>query len=119
MSTTVNHQQFAIDWINSWNSHNMDDILAHYADDIEITTPMIKIAIGEDHGSLKGKERVADYWQKALQKIPDLHFELYDVTSGVNSVALYYQSVMGKKAIEVMFFDENGKVNRMFAHYTD
>jgi len=26
---------------------------------------------------------------------------------------------MGKKAIEVMFFDEQGKVNKMFAHYTE
>jgi hypothetical protein len=54
-----------------------------------------------------------------LDKIPDLKFELYEVTSGINSVALFYKSVMNKKAIEVMFFDENEKVNRMFAFYTD
>ena len=27
--------------------------------------------------------------------------------------------IMNKKAIEVMFFDQNGKVNKMFAHYTE
>jgi len=101
------------------NSHDLDEILSHYSEDIEITTPMIKLALGVDNGSLKGKALVGDYWQKALVKIPDLHFELYDVTSGVNSVALYYKSVMNKNAIEVMFFDEHGKVNKMFAHYTD
>jgi hypothetical protein len=111
-------QQFAHDWIGSWNSHNLDDILSHYSDDLEITTPMIKLAIGIDTGSLKGKESVKDYWQKALDKIPDLHFELVEVTTGVNSVALYYKSVMNKMAIEVMFFNHEGKVNRMFAHYT-
>jgi ketosteroid isomerase-like protein len=111
-------QKFAEKWIESWNSHNLNEILTHYSDDIEITTPMIKLALGVDSGSLKGKELVADYWQKALQKIPNLHFELYDVTSGVNSVALYYKSVMDKKAIEVMFFDDKGKINKMFAHYT-
>jgi hypothetical protein len=111
-------QTFAEKWIESWNSHNLNEILTHYSDDIEITTPMIKLALGVDSGSLKGKELVADYWQKALQKIPNLHFELYDVTSGVNSVALYYKSVMDKKAIEVMFFDDKGKINKMFAHYT-
>jgi hypothetical protein len=79
---------------------------------------MIKLALGDENGSLKGKEQVADYWRRALEKIPDLHFELYEVTAGVNSVALYYKSVMGKNAIEVMFFDAHGKVNRMFAHYT-
>lgn len=109
---------FATAWIASWNSHNLDDILSHYADDIEVTTPMIRLATGTDSDTLKGKAAVAEYWRKALDKIPDLHFELLEVTAGVHSVALYYKSVMNKMSIEVMFFDENGKVNRMFAHYT-
>ena len=111
-------QQFAKVWIEAWNSHDLDVILSHYSEDIEITTPMIKMPLGESDGSLKGKDAVADYWRRALDKMPDLHFELYDVTEGVNSVALYYKSVMDKKAVEVMFFNEEGKVNKMFAHYT-
>ena len=111
-------QIFASEWIKSWNAHNLGDILEHYADDIEINTPMIKMALGEGDGSLKGKENVSDYWRKALAKLPDIHFELFDVTVGVNSVALYYKSVMNKNSIEVMFFNEMGKVNKMFAHYT-
>lgn len=114
----MNLNTFAHSWITSWNSHNLDDILSHYSDDIEVTTPMIKLATGVESGSLKGKENVADYWRKALQKIPDLHFELIDVMEGINSVALYYKSVMNKNAVEVMFFNEQGKVNRMYALYT-
>lgn len=114
----MNPKNFATSWITSWNSHNLEDILSHYSDDIEITTPMIKLAAGIESGSLKGKDAVAAYWKKALQKIPDLHFELIDVTEGINSVALYYTSVMNKKAIEVMFFNDEGKVNRMYALYT-
>ena len=111
-------RQFAKTWIEAWNSHDLDVILSHYSEDIEITTPMIKMALGEGDGNLKGKDAVADYWKRALDKMPDLHFELYDVTEGVNSVALYYKSVMDKKAVEVMFFNEEGKVNKMLAHYT-
>lgn len=114
----MNPKNFANTWIVSWNSHNLEDILSHYSDDIEITTPMIKLAAGIESGSLKGKGQVAAYWQKALQKIPDLHFELIDVMEGINSVALYYKSVMNKKAVEVMFFNDEGKVNRMYALYT-
>jgi ketosteroid isomerase-like protein len=112
-------KKFAEKWIESWNSHDLEDIMKHYAEDIEITTPMIKLAGGIESGSLQGKEQVKVYWKKALDKIPDLHFELVDVTSGVDSVALYYKSVMNKMAIEVMFFDENGLVKKMIAHYTD
>ena len=114
----MDHKKFAIDWIASWNSHDLDDIMHHYSEDIEITTPMIRLATGGTESSLKGKAPVREYWQKALNKIPDLHFELIEVTAGVDSVALYYKSIMNKMAIEVMFFNEQGKVVKMFAHYT-
>lgn len=110
-------KHFAQSWVNSWNSHDMADILSHYSEDVEITTPMIRIALGVDSDSLKGKQNVADYWSRALVKFPDLRFELIDATKGVHSVALYYKSVMNKMSIEVMFFNEEGKVNKIFAHY--
>jgi ketosteroid isomerase-like protein len=74
---------FASEWIASWNSHDLDDILSHYSDDIEVTTPMIKLSTGVETGSLKGKKAVGEYWKKALDKIPDLHFELIEVTAGI------------------------------------
>ena len=49
-------QTFANDWIESWNSHDLDRILTHYSDDFEITTPMIKIFLGIDTGTLQGKQ---------------------------------------------------------------
>ena len=115
----MNAQKFALKWVESWNTHNLQDILSHYSDDIEITSPMINLAGGINSTTLKGKELVADYWEKALHKIPNLHFELIDVVKGVNSVALYYKSVMNKKAIEVMFFNKKNEVNKMIAHYTE
>lgn len=114
----MNAHKFAKEWIEAWNSHDLDRILAHYSEDVEITTPMIKMALGNDSGSLKGKEAVGIYWRQALIKLPDLHFELIDVTISVDSIALYYKSVMNKNTIEVMFFNEDGKVNKIIAHYT-
>lgn len=113
----MNHQKFAQTWVTVWNSHNLEDILSQYADDIEITTPMIAMATGGKESSLKGKEAVREYWRKALDKFPDLHFELIHSTAGVDSVALFYKSIMDKHAVEVMFFNEDGKISRMYAHY--
>ncbi len=110
-------KKFAHEWIESWNSHDLDRILAHYNDDFEITTPMIKVALGIESGSLKGKENVRNYWQAALKKVPDLRFELVDVTQSINSIAIYYKAVMNKMSIEVMFFDDSGKVIKGIAHY--
>lgn len=116
---TMQARKFAEDWIQSWNSHKIEDILSHYADNIVITTPMIKVVGGTGSGTLSGKKNVADYWQKALKMLPNLKFELIDVTEGVSSIAIYYRSVLNKNAIEVMFFNEEGKVYKMIAHYTN
>ncbi|MCT2409776.1 nuclear transport factor 2 family protein [Chryseobacterium antibioticum] len=113
----MNHQKFAEEWINAWNSHDLEDILSHYAENIEVTTPMITLATGGKESTLKGKEAVREYWKKALNKFPDLHFELIKSTAGVDSVALFYKSIMDKYAVEVMFFDDEGKINKMYAHY--
>ncbi len=36
---------------------------------------------------------------------------------GVNSASIYYDAVMGKKAIETFFFDDEGKVFKAVATY--
>lgn len=108
---------FASEWIESWNSHDLDRILSHYADDVEVTTPMIKVAMGIDDGTVYGKAAARQYWGAALQRAPDLHFYLIESTQSVDSIAIYYRSVMGKMAIEVMFFNNDGKVKKVIAHY--
>jgi ketosteroid isomerase-like protein len=118
MNTTIQAEKFAKEWIASWNSHDMDNIMQHYSEDVEINTPMIRLATGLDADSLKGKSSVREYWERALAKLTDLRFELIDVTKGVNSIALYYKTVMNKTSVEVMFFNEEGKVNKIFAHYS-
>lgn len=35
--------EFAIKWIDSWNSHDLDKILDHYDDNFSIISPMIKV----------------------------------------------------------------------------
>ena len=109
---------FANDWIEAWNSHDLERILAHCCDDVELTTPMIKVALNVDSGTLQGKENARRYWRAALQKVPDLRFELIEATQSVGSIAIYYRAVMNKRAIEVMFFNEAGEVARAIAHYT-
>ena len=54
----INPQLFAAEWISAWNSHDMETILGHYTDDFDITTPMIKVALGQDVGTLYGKPAI-------------------------------------------------------------
>lgn len=110
---------FAHEWIAAWNAHDLERILAHYADDLEMTSPFIARFTGEASGTLRGKAAVSAYWEKALERIPDLHFELIDTLASVNSVTILYRAVLGKMGAEVLFFNEQGQVYKAIAHYDD
>ena len=109
-------EHFANDWIESWNSRDLDRILSHYSDDFEMSSPLIVQIAGEPSGILKGKYAIGDYWAKALALIPDLHFEWVTTLVGVNSVTIYYRGARGMAA-EVFHFNYAGKVVKAFAHY--
>ncbi len=111
--------QFAQKWVEAWNAHDLDRVVSHYTDDFEMSSPFIASFTGEASGTLKGKAQVRDYWQAALDRMSDLRFELLEVCVGVDSIAIYYNAVLGKRAVEVFFFDESGKVCRALAHYNE
>lgn len=109
-------EQFAAEWIAAWNSHELPRILSHYSEDFEMSSPVIAQIAGEPSGRLKGKSAVGAYWAQALQRMPQLHFDLHSVLVGADSLTLYYKGHRGMSA-EVLFFDTEGKVFRAAAHY--
>lgn len=109
-------EQFAIEWIDAWNSHDLDRVLSHYTDDFVMSSPYIREIAGEPSGTLTGKQAVARYWAAALEKMPGLRFELIGVLAGVDSLVIYYRGVRGMAA-EVFYFNADGKVHRACAHY--
>jgi ketosteroid isomerase-like protein len=117
MISIIQAQKFAKEWVDSWNSHNLERIMSHYADDFEMTSPFIVTMMNEPTGTLKGKEKVRAYWAQALERIPDLHFDFIEVLASLDSITIYYHAVLDKRAAEVLFFDGNGKVRRAVAHY--
>jgi SnoaL-like protein len=108
--------KFAADWIAAWNSRDLAEVLSHYAEDFDMSSPYIARIAGEPSGTLKGKAAVRAYWAKALERMPELHFDLVETLAGVNSIVLYYRSA-GGMAAEVFIFDVRGKVIKAFAHY--
>lgn len=111
-------EKFAAEWIAAWNSHDLARILSHYEDDFEMSSPIIVQTMHEPSGSLKGKERIAEYWAKALERHPDLFFEKLHVLAGAGSVTIFYNGVRGLSA-EVFHFSGCGKVASAYAHYVD
>jgi ketosteroid isomerase-like protein len=110
-------QRFAASWYAAWNRHDLDGILAHYAEGIEHSSPFIARYNGDDScRPLKGKAAVRAYFGRALERNPTLRFDPLHVAVGVDSVALAYRRMTGELAIETFAF-EDGLVVRSVSHY--
>ena len=107
----LNTSRLVNDWIDSWNSHNINAVLSHYSDECSLKSPAIKKVLGKSTGELNGKHAISDYWKKALEKYPQLHFELISSYEGVDCLAIHYKGINNTLVLEVMRFDGNGKIN--------
>lgn len=117
MLSNETSEQLAKDWIDSWNAHDIDRIMEHYSQDIEFSSPLIVKILGDPEGKIRGKESLRAYFLKGLAAYPDLHFELYHVLSGCNSLVIYYHSVKDLIGTEVMILDGNHKIKNCLCHY--
>jgi predicted ester cyclase len=104
-------------WVAAWNAHDLDLILTHYDDEVELTSPVAAQLLGAPDGKVVGKANLGAYFQRGLEAYPDLNFRLQDVLWGLNSVVLYYLNQKGTPCGEFMQLSAAGKVLRVIAHY--
>ena len=107
----------ANNWAAAWNAHDLDLILEHYEETVELTSPVAAELLGTTDGKVVGKSSLRAYFQRGLEAYPELHFRLEDVLWGLNSVVLYYTNQKGTRTAEFMELSAAGKVIRVVAHY--
>jgi hypothetical protein len=100
----VEAQKFADRWVQDWNSHDVERILEHFADDVLFTSPVAQTLLGGD-GVVRGKAALRDYWAYALSKVTDLHFEVLGVYAGVHTLVINYRNQLGRLVCEVLTLD--------------
>jgi hypothetical protein len=103
-------------WIAAWNAHDLDLILTHYADEIELVSPVAAQLLEGSDGKVSGKGALRAYFQRGLEAYPNLNFQLENVFWGVSSVVLCYKNQKGTLSAEFMELAE-GKVVRVVANY--
>jgi ketosteroid isomerase-like protein len=109
--TLANH------WVAAWNAHDLDRIMSHYEDHVELTSPVAARLLGIADGGVTGKANLRAYFERGLAAFPDLSFHLEDVLWGLDSVVLYYANQRGTRTAEFMELGADGKVARVIAHY--
>lgn len=104
-------------WVAAWNAHDLDLIMAHYEDAVELTSPVAARLLEISDGKVVGKANLRAYFQRGLEAYPELHFRLEDVLWGVSSVVLYYTNQKATRTAEFMELSAHGKVIRVVANY--
>lgn len=116
MIARADAEALAAHWVAAWNAHDLDAITGHYADDVEVASPIAAQLLGGD-GRVVGKAAVRAYFAKGLAASPTLRFELKQVLVGTDTIVLYYANQRGGHTAEVMRLDAHGKVAWMRATY--
>ena len=104
-------------WVAAWNAHDLELIMTHYEDTVELTSPVAAQLLGTSDGKVAGKASLKAYFRRGLETYPELRFQLADVLCGVNSVVLYYTNQKGTRTAEFMELSVVGKVARVVANY--
>ena len=65
---------FSLDWVEAWNSHDLDRILSHFTEDFEMNSPVIKQMMNEPTGILIGKKKYKGILEKSTYYEPHSAF---------------------------------------------
>jgi chromate reductase, NAD(P)H dehydrogenase (quinone) len=96
---------FAAEWERNWNAHDVDALLAHFAEDVVFTSPVAAQILDDGDGVIRGREALRAYWAHALGMLPDLHFTVEDVFCGLDTIAIAYRNHRGNRVCELLTFD--------------
>jgi predicted ester cyclase len=118
MLTKTEAAKFAEHWVAAWNSRDLEKIMSHYEEDVELISPVAAQLLQDPNGRVVGKEALRNYFKKGLETYPNLEFTLKDILWGLNSIVLYYTNQKGTCTGEYMELSPQGKVSRVVANYS-
>ncbi len=104
-------------WCEAWNARDLDAVMAHYADDVELNSPTVVARWGHADGWLRGHQAIRANFAVGMRKA-DLCFEFVDVLIGANgSHAVLYRRENGALVVDLVEVDAEGRGRRVVACY--
>lgn len=95
---------FSERWVQNWNAHDVEAVLADFHDDVVFTSPVAAEFFPETRGVVRGKTALRRYWTGALARIPDLRFSVDGVYQGIDTIVIAYRNQNGDSVSEVLTF---------------
>lgn len=89
----MSHARFVQDWLEGWNSRNLDQLMAHYSTDATFQSPSVVSLIPRSNGIVEGRDAIRDLYARALASFPKLRFEVEDVIEREALVIVIYRKL--------------------------
>jgi hypothetical protein len=114
----IDAQAIAREWVDAFNKHDLERVLSHYSDDIQLVSPFYLQFTAGHTDELNGISELRHYFGTALQRYPELRFSLLDVAEGSRGPCIRYHTNLGDRiAMEAIELDASGKATRVLCHY--
>jgi len=107
------------DWIDSWNRHDLDGIMRHYADAVVFEANTVVLRWNRPDGRLHGFAELRQHFQRGLDLAPELHFELEDVFTSPSGYATLYRRDNGNRVLDVVELNDEAKAIHVKAFYLE
>jgi hypothetical protein len=107
----------ATDWIEAWNSHDLERILAHYAQDVVFEAETVKTRRHKSDGRLDGLEELRMHFARGLELVPALRFQLGEVFMAPSGYAIFYRRDNGNRVIDAVSLNDEDRARRVTAYY--
>jgi hypothetical protein len=77
-------------WLDAFNAHDVDALVALYDDDCTHTSPKIRALHPDTGGKLVGKPALARWWREANARLPSLRYQATAIVAGETTVIIEY-----------------------------
>jgi steroid delta-isomerase-like uncharacterized protein len=84
------NERIARAWIDAFNAHDVDALVALYADDATHGSPKIRALHPESGGKIAGKAALTKWWREANERTPGLSYEPVTITANEDRVFVEY-----------------------------
>ncbi|WP_259068595.1 nuclear transport factor 2 family protein [Mucilaginibacter sp. X4EP1] len=109
--------EIVADWLDAWNCHDIERIMAHYAEDIEFIAQTVVKRWGKADGKLVGKAELRKHFEKGLELAPEIHFEVDQILWSPNGYAALYRRENNNQVLDAVELNAEGLAIKVTAYY--
>jgi 8-oxo-dGTP diphosphatase len=78
-------------WLDAFNAHDLEALLALYAEDAVHISPKLRVRQPETEGRITGKGALRAWWAEAMQRLPELRYVPLHLTASGDRVFMEYR----------------------------